>query len=217
MDIFSELWHSGVRETRRHCPTVTGAAHQGGCALEAGSLVSGGGPHGSVLHKLFGALDAVLPAQRQGGLETPSHARPSAGNETSPEARVDRSAEGRSARRRLLHRNVDRPARGRANPPPLGYRLSSGACVESSGGFGLELPEARTAGHSARSPKNPAMEADPMAAYKKKPAHWALIWCSWMRAGFCSFRRCSAPGRRRAGLPCCGTATGGIASRSLED
>jgi len=198
MDIFPELWHSGVRETRRHCPTITGAAHQGGCAFKAGSLVSSCGPHGSVLHKLVGALDAILPAHRQGWLEAPPHARPPAGNETSPEARVDRSAEGRSARRRLLHRNVDRPARGRANPSPLGHRLSSGACVESAGGFGLELSKARTAGPSTRSPKNPAVEADPMAAYKKKPAPCARIWCSSMRAGFCLFRRSSALGRRRA-------------------
>jgi len=216
MDILSELWHSGVRETRRHCWTITGAAHQGGCAFKTRPLVSSCGPHGSVLRKFAGPVDAILPAQGQGWLEASPHARSSTGNETSPAARADRAAEGRSARGRLLHRNVDRPARGRANPPPLGHRLSSGARMEGVGGVGLELPEARTAGPAAQREKNPAVETDPMAAYKKKPAPCRRIWSSWMRAGFCLFRRCSAPGHPGAGLPSCGTATGGIACRSSE-
>jgi len=216
MDIFPELWHSGVRETRRHCSAITGAAHQGGGAFEARPLLSSCGPYRSVLHKLLGALDAILPAPGPGWLEASPYARSSAGNETSPAERIDRSAKGWSARRRLLHRNVDRPARGRADPPTLGHRVSSGACVESAGRVGLELPEARTAGPSAQREKNPAVETDPMAAYKKKPARCGRIWSSWMRAGFCLFRRCSAPGRQGAGLPSCGTATGGIACRSSE-
>jgi len=217
MDMFLKLWHSGGRETRRHCSTTTGAAHQGGCAFKTRPLVSSCGPYGSVVFKFSGSLDAILPPQGQGWLEASPHARSSTGNEASPAERIDRSAKGWSARRRLLDRNVDRPARGRTNPPTLGHRVSSGACVESAGGVGLELPEARTAGPSAQREKNPAVETDPMAAYKKKPARCGRIWSSWMRAGFCLFRRCSAPGRQGAGLPSCGTVTDGIACRSSED
>ena len=217
MDIFLQLWHSGVRETRRHCTTITGAAHQGGGAFKTRPLVSSCGPYGSVLFEFGGPLDAIFPAQGQGWLETSPHAWTSAGNETAPAERVDRSVKGRSAGRRLRHRNVDRPPRGRANPPALGHRVSSGACMESAGGVGLELPETRTAGPATQREKNPAVEADPMAAYKKKPARCGRIWSSWMRAGFCLFRRCSAPGRQGAGLPSCGTVTDGIACRSSED
>src|SRR5208283_2841823 len=217
MDIFPELWHSGVRETRRHCSTITGAAHQGGGAFETRPLLSSCGPYGSVFFKLGGSLDAILPAQGQGWLEASPHTRSSSGNETSPAERIDRSAKGWSALRRLLHRNVDRPARGRADPPTLGHRVSSGPCVESAGGVGLELPEARTPGPAAQREKNPGVETDPMAAYKKKPARCGRTWFSWMRAGFCLFRRCSAPGRPKARPPSCGTVTGGIACRSSED
>ena len=217
MDIFSKVWHSGVREPRRHCSSIAGAAHQGGSAFETGPLLSSRGPYGSVFFKFGGPLDAILPAQGQRGLEASPHARSSAGNETSPAERIDRSAKGWSARGWLRHRNVDRPARGRADPPTLGHRVSSGACVESAGGVGLELPEARTAGASAQREKNPAVETDPMAAYKKKPARGGRIWSSWMRSDFCLFRRCSALGHPKARPPSCGTVTGGIACRSSED
>src|SRR5208283_4664439 len=169
MDMFPELWHSGVRETRRHCPTITGAPQQSGGAVETGPLLPSRGPHGSIVHKLARALDAVLPAQRQGGLEAPAHPGPSAANETPSEARIDRPLETGGASGWLFHRDVDHPARGRANPPALGSRLSSGACVENTGRPGVELPEARTAGHSTQPQENPRVEAARVAAYKKKP------------------------------------------------
>src|SRR3974390_617778 len=169
MDIFFELWYGGVCETRRFRSAITGAAHQGGCAVEARPLLSGCGLHGPVLDKLAGALDAVFPAQRQGRLEAAPDAGPPATNGTPAEAGVDWAAKEGSPRGRLSHRPVDHPPGRRANPPALGHRLSSGTRVEDSDRPGLELPEARTAGHTARREKNPAMEAARVAAYKKKP------------------------------------------------
>src|SRR5438034_684648 len=97
MDISFELWHSRVRETRRHCPTTASAAHQSGVALEAGPYLPGCGPDGSILNKFPRALDAILPAQRQGWLEGPPHARTAPTTARPPEAGIDRAAERRSA------------------------------------------------------------------------------------------------------------------------
>ena len=216
MDILLKLWYSWVRETRRLCPTITGAAHEGGCAFKARPLLSSCGPRGSVIHKFVGALDAKLPAQRQGWLEAAPDAGPSAGNVRSAEAGVDRLAKAGSMRGRLLHRDVDHPAGRRANPTALGHKLPSGARLENSDRPGLELPEARTPGHSTQPQENPAMEAARLAAYKKKHGGCALIWCSSMKAGSCSFRRCCALGRRWAAPRCCGTAIAASVSRLLE-
>src|SRR6266487_414120 len=216
MDISFDLWHSRVRETRRHCPTTTSAAHQSGVAFEAGPHLPGCGPDGSILHKFPRALDAILPAQRQGWLEAPPHARTAPTTASSPEAGIDRAAETRGLGGRLCHRDVDDPSRCRANPQALGHRLSSGTRLENSNRLGLELPEARTPGHSARPQKNPTMEAARVAAYKKKPGGCARIWFSSMRAALCLSRRCNARGRQWDGRRYCGTVTAASGFRSLE-
>jgi len=217
MDIFFEPWYGWVRETRRHCPTTGSAPHPSGVALATGPLLPSRGSNGSIVHKFPGALEAGIPAQRQGWLEAATHAGASAADETPSEATVDRSAETGRTSGGLLHRDVDDPARRRANPPPLGHRVSSGARVENSDFPGLELSKARTPGPSTQSEENPAVEAAGLAAYKKKPGDWARIWFSLMRAGFCSFHRCNALGRRWARHLCCGTVIAGSGSRSLED
>jgi len=117
MDTFFEGWHSWACETQRHSPTTGAAPQQSGGAFERGLPISNRAPHGSVFHKLARALDAIVPAQRQG---------------------------------RLLDGDVDELARGRTDPLALGHRLSSRACVEDLDRLGLELPEARAPGHSAR-------------------------------------------------------------------
>ena len=216
MDISVELWHIRVRETRRFCSTITGTAHQGGCAVETRLLLPSGGCRGSIFHKFVGALDAGLPAQRQGRLKTPAHAGTSTPDATPTEAGVGRSAKTGSARGWLPHRDVDQSARGRANPPAVGYRLSSRARLENSREPALELPKARTAGPTTQPKENPSVEAAGLAAYKKKPDDCAHTWYSSMKAGSCSFRRCNAPGRPWAVPPCCGTAIAGNGSRSLE-
>ena len=216
MDISSELWHSRVRETRRDCPTTGSATHQSGVALEKGPFLPGCGPNRSIVHKFPSTLDAILPAQRQGWLEAPPYARPTPTTATPPEAEIDRTAKTRSDSGGLSHRDVDDSSRCRANPQALGHRLSSGARLENSDSFGLELPEARAPGHPARPQKNPTVEAARVAAYKKKPGGCARIWFSSMRAGLCSFRQCCALGRRWDGRRCCGTVTAGSGFRSLE-
>src|SRR5208337_3653418 len=132
MDIFSELWYGCGHETRRLCPTTGSAPQQSGVAFETGPLLPSRGAHGSIVHKLAGALDAILPAQRQSWLEAPAHTGPSAANATPSEARVARPLETGSASGGLLHRDVDHPACRRANSSALGRRLSSGACLENS-------------------------------------------------------------------------------------
>src|SRR5438046_5713843 len=215
MDVLYGRWHSRVRETRRHCPTIGSAEHQSGVALEAGPYLPGCGPDRSILHKFRSALDAILPAQRQGRFETPPDARPAPTTATTSEGGIDPTVKTRSISGGLSHRNVDDSSRCRANLQALGQRLSSGACLENFDRFGLELPEARTPGHPARRQKNPAVEAAPVAAYKKKPDDCAPIWFSSMRAGLCSFRRCNALGRRWDGRRCCGTVTAASGFRSL--
>lgn len=206
-----------VRETRRFCPTIAGAAHQGGGAFEARSLLPSCGPDRSVLDKFTGALDAILPEPRQGWLEASAHAGASAANETPAAARIDRRFKKGSGRGGLFHADVDHLSCRRANPTAMGHRLSSGARVEDFDRLGLELPKTRTTGHSAQPQENPGVEAARLAAYKKKPGACARIWFSSMRAGSCSFRRCCAHGRPKAALRCCGTAIAGNGSRSLED
>src|SRR5271154_3321128 len=127
MDISSERWYGCGHETQWLCPTTTGAAHQGGVALAARSLLPRGGPDRSILDKLAGALDAILPAQRQRRVEASAHAGAAAPNETPAAARVDRAAKTGSAGGGLPHPDVDHPPRRRANPTPLGRGLSSGA------------------------------------------------------------------------------------------
>jgi len=217
MDIFFETWYCWGHETRRLGPTTVGAAHPGGCAFEAGSLVSNCGPHGSVLHKFVGALDASRSAQGQARFAAPAHAGATAEAESPAKATIDCSVKERRTGGGLSHRNVDAPARGRTNPPALEDRLSSGARVENSDRSGVELSEARTPGHSTPPKENSRVEAAPVAAYKKKPGDCAPIWFSLTRAGFCSSRRCSAPGRRWAKRRCCGTAMPDNGCRLLED
>jgi len=216
MDIFLELWYSWVCETRRLCPTTGSAPHQSGGAFKTRPFLPSCGAPRPILHKFLGPLDAVLPAPRQGRLEAAPHAGPTARNDLCPKAGVDRTAEERPGCGRLSHRYVDHPACRRTNPPALGHRLSSGTRMEDSDCPWLELPETRTAGHPTQTQRNSPVEAAPVAAYKKKPSGWGRIWSSSMRAAFCSFRRCSALGRRWATRRCCGTAIGGIGSRLLE-
>src|ERR1700690_831353 len=102
MDILFEPWYGWVCETRRLSPTTGSAPQQDGGAFETGALVPSRGPHGSIVHKLARALDAILPAQRQGGLEAPAHTGSSTANETPSEASVDRSLETRGASGWLL-------------------------------------------------------------------------------------------------------------------
>lgn len=217
MDIFSKLWHNRVCETRRLCRTIAGAAHQGGCAFEARSLLPSCGSDSSILDKLPCALDAILPAQGQGWVEASAHAGAATTNETPAEARVDRPVKTGIARGGLPDRDVDHPPCRRTDSTTLGHRLSSGACLEDSDRPGLELPETRTTGHPTPPRENSTVAAARLAAYKKKPGDAARIWCSSMKAGLCSFRRCNAPGRRWGGRPCCGTATAGSGSPSSED
>ena len=185
MDIFAELWQSGFCETRRFCPTITGAAHQGGGAFEAGPLVSNGGPPGSVLDKFTGPLDAILSARRQGGLEAPADAGASAANETATAASIGWAPKTRRPGGGLPHRAVDRAARGRANSTALGRGLSSRARLENSDRAGLELSEARAPGSATQPQEDSSMETVRLAAYKKKPGTCAPIWFSSMKAALC--------------------------------
>jgi hypothetical protein len=217
MDILLETWYRCGHETRRLGPTTVGAAHQGGCAFEAGSLLSDCGPHGSVLHKFVGALDASRPAQGQTRFATPAHAGAAGEDESQGDATIDWPVKERRAGGGLSHRDVDAPTRGRTNPPTLEDRLSSGARVENSDRSGLELSEARTPGRSTQPQENSRVAAAPVAAYKKKPGDCAPIWFSLTRADFCSSRRYSALGRRWAKRRCCDTATADSGFRLLED
>ena len=185
MDIFAELWQSGFCETRRFCPTIAGAAHQGGGAFEAGPLVSSGGPPGSVLDQFTGPLDAILSARRQGGLEAPTDAWASAAAGSSTEASIGWAPKTRRTGGGLPNRAVDRAARGRANSTAFGRGLSSRARLENSDRVGLELSEARAPGPATQPPEDSRVETAGLAAYKKKPGACVPIWFSSMKAALC--------------------------------
>jgi hypothetical protein len=207
MDIFFEGWQGSGHEAGRLSPATGSAPQLSGVALEARSRLSNRGTNGSIVRKLAGAVDAGVPAQRQGRLKAAAHAGASTAIAASPETGVGRFVKAWRARSRLSHWDLDQWSRRRANPPTLGHRLSSGARVENPGGLGLELSKARTARPATSAPENPGLEAAGLAANEKKPGGWEHIWFSSMKADFCSFRRCSALGLRWARRPCCGTIT----------
>lgn len=103
----------------------------------------------------------------------------------------------------LFHGPVDDTPSGGGDRKAVRDRLPPQSSVANPERLGLELPEAPDSGAGKGRRGHRALEAVPVAPYKKRPKNLAPIWPSSMRAASCWFPTLPEHGRPGDTLPSC--------------
>jgi len=145
----------------------------------------------------FGApMVSSVPKGRSPRTLAPTHAGPTAPAIRTSEGETRESASERASGRRVQDGSLDLAAGVRGDRKIFRGFVSSLSCLETPDRFGVELPEAGAPRPATERRGDRALEAVPLAPYKKTPKRLAPIWCFSMRAVFFSFPTLPAPGGR---------------------
>ena len=164
--------------------------------------LSGGGRRGRFLSKFGGAMASDLPEARKGGAPSSTNPRSPSAPVLPRKKTIGRDFTEGSAGSRLSDRPLDPEASGSGGREAVWDSLLDSQSVETDGGPGLELPEARNAGAGEGREGDFPLETLQVAPYKKRPKDLAPISHSSMKAGSCwfptSFAHGPLAGRRRS-------------------
>lgn len=213
MDTFIRICYNRGHETSRKSPTVRDAKTSGHFDASGGQELPPGGESRKGFPKLRGTLASSVPAGRVEGTSV-------AADPWTPPAALPRTAQEtatvlgeRTSSRRLWDRPVDVETYRRPDPKAFWGSVFAFRGMAAAGrGVGVELSEARTSGAGTRRGSHRPVEAEDMAAYKKKPKSWGLTLRFLTKVGFCSFPMFERPGHREVAHRSCAIATGATGS-----
>jgi len=161
------------------------------------------------------SMAADLPEERRAGTKAQARSGKTPQALGTPEKSVDPDTFEGGFKLWLSDGALDPAPGGGSDRATIRDLLSSPSCLAGLSRPGLELSEAREAGPGAGRRGHRALEALPLAPYKKRPKGLAPIWSFWMRADFCWFPMCAGPGRLKARPRSCAVqATGARFRRS---
>jgi hypothetical protein len=213
MEIFFQLQYNRRHETPWN-PRATGKAASTGHPFVESRQEPASHSTGFECFSEFGIpMASGLPRKRGARVKASTDARPSSQADQSSKRTSCPSPLKRSSGCRVSDRFMDFKSGGQSDPPTVRRSLSSQPRVETPRRLGVELPEAGATRFTKRRGRDRALEAVPLAAYKKTPTDVGPIWSSLMNRAFCSFRTLRGLGPRKGRLPFSTTFTNRIVFR----
>ena len=188
-------------ETSRHATTAGEAAPTGYPVVTRRDAPVGRGPlarRGQELCLTVGPRLRTAWRQRASAHPDPWAAAPVVPR---AESEAGDPAAPRAPRARTPDRSLDAPAHRAPDLDALPHPVPPQPRVAGAAGAGLECAETGAPGPPAGRRGDRALEAPPLAPYKKTPTARGPIWSSSMRAGSSSSRLSNAPGPPRARRP----------------
>ena len=169
--------------TSKPIGTATASSHPPVAARQRGSHDcpdGGGGAEVGV------ALGANLPGKGTPWLTRPAHSGASVISSGRAEDPLGPSVTARGTRRRVPDRIVDVGAHRHGRLARVSHSLPPQCLVVSLTRDGLELSETRAPIVSTQRSRDCALEALPLAAYKKRQHASGRTWFSWTKVASCS-------------------------------
>jgi len=156
-----------------------------------------------MLLKLGLSMEGATPERRRTSSKGQAGSGETSEVEHAQEAELGSDSRGGTVAMRVFHRPMDGASCGGGDRKTFWDPVPPQPHVETPGGIGVELPEAPEAGPGTGREGHRALEALPVAAYKKRPSDLEPIWSSSTRAGSCSSLTWSEPGLRSGRHPGC--------------
>ena len=197
MELYFCFRYTWGYETPRD-PATTGEASPTGHPVgESGEKTVGRRPLGGGIQKFGVPMVRSVPKEWRGGPSPQTDSGAAAKAHQAPEAQVGEPSAVGTIGARLSNRTVDLEAHCPVGPETVSRSLSPPSRVALASSNGMELPEARPPGSTTGRSGDCALEAVPLAAYKKTPSDVAPIWSSSMNRASCSSPTWPAPGPQK--------------------
>jgi len=194
MEHFRHRCYPQMHETIRQ-PRATGEATPAGHSVAAIRRTSvGSGSEAGVFQEFRLPLERCVPDERDPRASSEAHSRSPFPVVPGPEGTLGQDASEGGSGSRIPDRSLDASANRRGDRQAVPRPIPSQPCLETDAGVGLEQPEAGAPGPATGRRRDRALEAVPLAEYKKTPGGWERTWSSSTRVGSSSSRILSGPG-----------------------